>query len=67
MHLHPLVVIPGIIVGAVFAGVLGIVLAALTTSSFRVIGRDVYARMFDLEPYPIDKPPLQELEDDTTE
>jgi len=67
VHLHPLVVIVGIIVGAVFAGVLGVVLAAPTISSIRIIGRYVYARMFDLEPYPSDEPLLQELEDDTAE
>ena len=59
VRLHPLVVILGILVGAVLGGVLGVVLAAPTISSIRVIGKYVYARLLDLEPYPI--------EDDLTE
>jgi predicted PurR-regulated permease PerM len=55
VHLHPLVVILGIIIGAVLAGVLGVVLAAPSISSIRVIGRYVYARLFDLDPYPIEE------------
>jgi predicted PurR-regulated permease PerM len=52
VHLHPLVVILGIIVGAVLAGVLGVVLAAPTISSARTVGRYIYARLLDLSPYP---------------
>ncbi len=52
VHLHPLVVILGIVTGAVFAGVLGIFLAAPTIASARVIGRYIYAYLFDLEPFP---------------
>jgi predicted PurR-regulated permease PerM len=51
VHLHPLVVILGIIVGAIFAGVLGVVLAAPTIASARVIGRYIYAKLLDLEPF----------------
>jgi predicted PurR-regulated permease PerM len=67
VRLHPLVVILGILVGAILAGVLGVVLAAPTISSIRVIGRYVYARMFDLDPYPEDKPVVQEQIDGTVE
>jgi predicted PurR-regulated permease PerM len=51
VHLPPLVVILGIVSGAVLAGVLGIFLAAPTISSARVIGRYIYANLFDLEPF----------------
>ena len=51
VHLPPLVVILGIVTGAVLAGVLGVLLAAPTIASARVIGRYVYANLFDLEPF----------------
>jgi predicted PurR-regulated permease PerM len=53
VRLHPLVVILGIVAGATVAGVLGIVLAAPTIASARILGRYVYARIFDLEPFPV--------------
>ena len=49
IHLHPLVVIIGIIIGASIGGVLGVVLAAPTIASARVIGRYVYANFFGLD------------------
>jgi len=52
LHLPPLVVILGIGAGAVLAGVLGILLAAPTIASARVIMRYLYANLFDLDPFP---------------
>jgi predicted PurR-regulated permease PerM len=52
VHLPPLVVILGIVTGAVLAGVMGILLAAPTIASARVIGRYLYASLFDMEPFP---------------
>ena len=52
VHLPPLVVILGIVAGAVLAGILGIPLAAPTIASARVIGRYIYANIFDMEPFP---------------
>jgi predicted PurR-regulated permease PerM len=52
VHLPPLVVILGIFAGAVLAGVLGILLAAPTIASARVIGRYIYANLFDMDPFP---------------
>lgn len=65
VHLHPMVVIIGIIVGAtagsLIAGpvgsVLGVALAAPTIASLRVLGRYIYARLFDLDPFPMVGPP----------
>jgi predicted PurR-regulated permease PerM len=51
VHLPPLVVILGIVTGALLAGVLGIVLAAPTIASARVLGRYVYAYLFDQDPF----------------
>jgi predicted PurR-regulated permease PerM len=52
MHLPPLVVILGIVAGALLAGVIGIPLAAPTIASARVIGRYLYANLLDMEPFP---------------
>jgi predicted PurR-regulated permease PerM len=52
VHLPPLVVILGIVAGAVTAGVLGIPLAAPAIASGRVVGRYIYANLFDLDPFP---------------
>ena len=54
VHLPPLVVILGIVAGAVMAGVIGIPLAAPTIASIRVVGRYIYANIFDLDPFPSD-------------
>jgi len=49
LHLPPLVVILGIVSGAILAGVMGIPLAAPTIASARVIGGYIYANLFDLD------------------
>jgi len=59
VHLHPMVVIIGIIIGLQVGGVLGVVLAAPTIASLRVIGRYVYANFFDLEPFPELREPVE--------
>lgn len=51
-QLPPLVIILGIVTGAVLAGVLGIFLAAPTIASARVVGRYIYANLFDLKTFP---------------
>jgi predicted PurR-regulated permease PerM len=52
MRLPPLVVILGIVAGAVLAGVIGILIAAPTIASARVLGRYVYANLTDNDPFP---------------
>jgi len=52
VHLPPLVVILGIVAGAAMAGVLGVALAAPTIASARVIGRYIFANLYDLDPFP---------------
>jgi predicted PurR-regulated permease PerM len=61
VHLHPLVVILGIVIGAIFAGVLGVVLAAPTISSARIVGRYVYHRLIDSDPFPESEQPSVEI------
>jgi predicted PurR-regulated permease PerM len=51
VRLPPLVVILGIVAGAVFAGVLGVLLAAPVIASARVLIRYIYANLFDLDPF----------------
>jgi predicted PurR-regulated permease PerM len=52
VQLPPLVIILGIVAGASLMGVLGVVLAAPTIASMRIIVRYIYARLFDLDPFP---------------
>lgn len=51
VKLPPMVVILGIVIGATVAGVLGVVLAAPTIASLRVLGRYVYAHLVEIEPF----------------
>ena len=53
LHLPPLVVILGIVSGAILAGVLGIPLAAPVIASARVIGGYIYANLLDLDWPPV--------------
>ena len=52
VRLPPVVVILGILSGAALAGVLGVVLAAPSIASLRILGRYIYARLVDAEPFP---------------
>ena len=52
LKLPPVVVILGIVAGAALAGVMGVVLAAPTIASMRVLGRYIYARLADRIPSP---------------
>jgi predicted PurR-regulated permease PerM len=63
VHLHPLVVIVGILVGGLLAGVLGIFLAAPIISSLRVLTKYVYCKLLDLPPWPQEEgqPPMTSL------
>ncbi|MCC6147107.1 MAG: AI-2E family transporter [Anaerolineaceae bacterium] len=56
VQLPPMVVILGIVAGAAIAGVLGVVLAAPSIASLRVILRYLYARLLDQEPFAVESP-----------
>ncbi len=58
VHLHPLVVLVGVIAGAQMAGVLGILLASPTIASLRIIVGYTAAKLLDQEPFGLlPKPP----------
>jgi len=52
VHLSPLVVILGIVAGAAMAGVMGVLLAAPTVASARVLGRYIFSNLSDTDPFP---------------
>jgi predicted PurR-regulated permease PerM len=51
LNVHPLVVMIGIIAGGQLAGILGVLLAAPTLATFRVVGRYVLRRLYDRDPF----------------
>lgn len=56
LHLHPLVVIVGIIAGAALGGVLGMFMATPVLGTLRVLGRYVHRKLLDMDPYPEPEP-----------
>lgn len=65
LRLPPAVIIVGIIAGASVGGALGLLLAAPTIATVRVLGNYLYRRLMDLEPYvlvnrPATPPPDEE-------
>lgn len=54
VHLHPVVILTGALVGAQLGGVLGVFLAAPVIASLRILFGYAYAKVLDLEPF---KPP----------
>lgn len=61
LHLHPLVVIVGLIAGAAMGGVLGVFMATPVLSTIRVLGRYVHRKLLDMDPYPDSKPPKETI------
>ena len=57
VHLHPFVVLIGIVVGAQVGGVLGAFLAAPTLATLRHMAHYVHAHLLDQPPYPELLPP----------
>lgn len=55
LDLHPYVVIIAVLGGAAVAGALGVILAAPTVASMRVIGRYIYRKLMGLAPF-VDAP-----------
>ncbi len=52
VHLHPLVVIVGIIAGTALGGVLGMFLATPALGTLRVLGRYFHHKLLDVDPFP---------------
>ncbi len=57
LQLAPALIIVGIIAGASVGGALGLLLAAPTIATVRVLGSYLYRRLLDLEPYVLIKKP----------
>jgi len=53
LRLHPALVIVGALVGASLGGIPGLLLAAPILATLRRIGGYLYAKMFDLPPWPL--------------
>jgi len=51
LNLHPLMVLIGVIIGGNMAGILGMLLAAPVLATLRVVGRYVFCRLYDLDPF----------------
>ncbi len=52
LNLHPLVVLVAVILGGSLAGVLGVLIAAPTVATLRVLAQYIYRRLTDQEPFP---------------
>ena len=52
LNLHPLVVLIAAIIGAQIAGLLGLLLAAPTVATLRIVAEYTYRRLFDMPPFP---------------
>ena len=52
LNLHPVVVIIGVIAGASLAGAFGIILAAPTIATLRMLGQYLYGKLLDTNPFP---------------
>ena len=52
LNVHPLAVMIGILAGGQLAGILGILLAAPTLASFKVLGSYILNRLYDRDPFP---------------
>jgi len=53
LNLHPLVVLIAVIIGGNLAGILGMLLAAPVLATLRVVGRYVFCRLYDRDPFAV--------------
>jgi predicted PurR-regulated permease PerM len=59
LHLPPMVALMGVIAGASLGGVLGILLAAPTLSTLRVLSSYIYRKLLDIEPAVVVREPTK--------
>jgi predicted PurR-regulated permease PerM/GNAT superfamily N-acetyltransferase len=52
LDLHPLIVLVALIAGGILAGILGVLLAAPTVATLKVLGNYVFCRLTDRDPFP---------------
>jgi len=60
IDLHPLVILIGVLVGAELLGILGMLLAAPTIASLRVLVGYAFNKLLDQDPYPANKQPVDQ-------
>jgi len=60
LNVHPLAVMIGILAGGQLAGILGILLAAPTLATFKVLGTYILNRLYDRDPFPSPGKPVEE-------
>ena len=53
LELHPMFVLVGVVIGASFAGILGIFLAAPTLATLKILFQYAHAKILDQDPFPI--------------
>lgn len=58
LNLHPVIILIGLLIGASFAGILGLLLAAPFMATLLLLGRYVYRKIVDLDPW---DPPIDDL------
>lgn len=61
LNLHPVVVLIGAIMGASLAGILGILLAAPTLATLRLLARYIYYKLLDQDPFPEEARPPEPI------
>lgn len=59
VHLHPIVVLCGVVVGASIGGILGAFLAAPIIASLRLVGSYLHAKLLDYPPFSESRPARQ--------
>lgn len=59
VHLHPLMVIVGLIAGAKLGGVLGVFMVTPILGTLRVLGRYLHHKLLDTDPFPEPVPPYK--------
>jgi predicted PurR-regulated permease PerM len=58
LNLHPVIILIGLLIGASLAGILGLLLAAPFMATLLLLGRYIYRKIVDLDPW---DPPIDDL------
>ena len=53
LDLHPMIVLVGVVIGASFAGILGVFLAAPTLATLKILFQYTHAKILDQDPFPL--------------
>jgi predicted PurR-regulated permease PerM len=58
LNIHPVIILIGLLIGASLAGIVGLLLAAPFMATFLLLGRYIYRKIVDLDPW---DPPINDL------